>query len=75
MISTVILSTIYTNTISIGIVSSILLVIILAGINIMESSGQKKHKLLSKMLIIGAAPLLTSFLIIVIFKIVEILGE
>jgi len=59
---------------SIGILSSVLLIGFLAGQEILQASNGEKHKLLAKSLMIGAIPLLLSFIVIVVMKVLEILA-
>jgi ABC-type Fe3+-siderophore transport system permease subunit len=59
---------------SISILSSVLLIGLLAGQEILQASNGEKHKLLAKSLMIGTIPLLLGFMVIVVMKVLEILS-
>ena len=59
---------------SISILSSVLLIGLLAGQEILQASNGENHKLLAKSLMIGTIPLLLGFMVIVVMKVLEILS-
>lgn len=75
MISSIILTNLTDAAIiGIGVLSSVLLIIFLGSSEILSASTKEKHKILADTFIIGIVPLLISFIVIVTFKVIEILG-